>query len=321
MNADLKSIFCRELDEEPQNATSSFICIMNTTIDDVIRVAEQYAVQTRKNFDIFRNGFDEDGNISFEVVGVYPEEVTKFFSQAFSNSIVWTEQLRDDNESISILKNGTEYHEFQAMWIGGEPKKYEALGEHFYDCKVVLIDTETGYSFPLEVTCSEEEYEYFKDLIVAHTSIKKIETLEEVTETVKKYETEKYNTINFGEFLNSQSDPLISAEVSETTKDIFYEMLHISPPVRRCTIDGVQMFCVSEMYDGSYANQYAKVGDKYYTATVDVYDQDTWIHKRLPNLEVMKDVLKSKTDKIQGSDPRQEEMYELSHRHISRKGR
>ena len=111
-------------------------------------------------------------------------------------------------------------------------------------------------------------------------------------------EKKKINkTMDFGEFINSQKDPLISAEVSEITKAEFYEMLHISPPVRLCMIDGVQMFCVSEIYDGSYSNQYAKIGNKYYTATVDVYEQDTWIHKRLPNLDRMKDTLETNVNK------------------------
>ena len=54
---------------------------------------------------------------------------------------------------------------------------------------------------------------------------------------------------------------------------------------------------------------------------VDICDQDTWIHKRLSNLDVMKDVIESKTDKIRNSETKQEEMNELPHRRIGRKER
>lgn len=96
------------------------------------------------------------------------------------------------------------------------------------------------------------------------------------------YENAKYEVMTFDEFLERQKAAMTSGEVTETTEEHFQEMLNILPPLKWCTIAGVQMFCMSEMYTGTYTNQYAKVGDKYYTAMVDVYDQETWIHKRLP---------------------------------------
>lgn len=95
------------------------------------------------------------------------------------------------------------------------------------------------------------------------------------------YENAKYEVMSFDEFLERQKKSLTSGEVTETTEENFNEMLNILPPMKWCTIDGVEMFCMSEMYTGTYTSQYARIGNKYYTAMVDVLDKSTWIHNRL----------------------------------------
>lgn len=95
------------------------------------------------------------------------------------------------------------------------------------------------------------------------------------------YENAKYEVMTFDEFLNRQKVAMTSGEVTETTAEQFNEMLNILPPMKWCTIAGVEMFCLCEMYTGTYTNQYARIGDKYYTAMVDVTDTSTWIHNRL----------------------------------------
>ena len=94
------------------------------------------------------------------------------------------------------------------------------------------------------------------------------------------YENAKYESMTFDKFLELQKKHLIG-EVTETTAEQFNEMLNILPPMKWCTIDGVEMFCMREMYTGTYTNQYARMGDKYYTAMVDITDKNTWINKRL----------------------------------------
>lgn len=96
-----------------------------------------------------------------------------------------------------------------------------------------------------------------------------------------KYENAKYEVMTFDEFLKRQKVAITSGEVTETTAEQFDEMLNILPPLKWCTIDGVEMFCMCEMYTGTFTNQYARIGDKYYTAMVDVTDKSTWIHERL----------------------------------------
>lgn len=97
----------------------------------------------------------------------------------------------------------------------------------------------------------------------------------------KQYENAKYEIMTFDEYLKRQREKMISGPVTEITEERFYEMLDVLPPMKWCTIDGVEMFCMLEMYTGTYTNQYAKIGDKYYTAMVDVTDRTTWIHERL----------------------------------------
>ena len=95
------------------------------------------------------------------------------------------------------------------------------------------------------------------------------------------YEKAKYEVMTFGEFLERQKKSMTGGPVTETTEENYYEMLNVLPPLKWGTIDGVEMFCMSEMYTGTYTNQYAKIGNKFYTAMVDVTDQSTWIHNRL----------------------------------------
>ena len=97
------------------------------------------------------------------------------------------------------------------------------------------------------------------------------------------YEKARYEVMTFGEFLERQKAAMTGGPVSETTEERFQEMLDVLPPLYWCTIDGVQMFCMREMYTGTYTNQYARIGNKYYTAMVDVTDKKTWIHERLKN--------------------------------------
>ena len=55
-----------------------------------------------------------------------------------------------------------------------------------------------------------------------------------------------------------------------------------------CTVEGVEMFCMSEMWTGTYTTQYAhdhRTG-KYYSKMVDVTDRDTWINTYLRGVGV-----------------------------------
>lgn len=91
-----------------------------------------------------------------------------------------------------------------------------------------------------------------------------------------------YKAMTFDEFLCFQRKYYIGRPVVESTEEEFYKQLEVLPPIKWTTINGVEMFCMSEFLTGSYTSQYARVGDKYYAAIVDAYDRSTWIHNRLP---------------------------------------
>lgn len=100
-------------------------------------------------------------------------------------------------------------------------------------------------------------------------------------EEIQKKLDNGFKVMTFDEFQEAQKKKLITGELKEVTEDQYNEMLNILPPLYWVTINGVEMFCMCEMYTGSFTTQYARVGDKYYCTMVDVTDKNTWIHKLL----------------------------------------
>lgn len=99
----------------------------------------------------------------------------------------------------------------------------------------------------------------------------------------KEYLTAKYEMMTFDEYLLRQKKAMVSGEVKEVTKEDFYEALNCLPPLKWCTKSNIEMFCIREMYTGTYTTQYGfnLVDGKYYSTMVDVTDETTWIHNRL----------------------------------------
>ena len=85
------------------------------------------------------------------------------------------------------------------------------------------------------------------------------------------------------EYLKAEREFLLSKELKEITEEEYQEMLNVLPPIKWVTIDDVEMFCMCEMYTGTYSSQYAhdRRADKYYTKLVDVTDTSTWINNIL----------------------------------------
>jgi len=91
--------------------------------------------------------------------------------------------------------------------------------------------------------------------------------------------TQEYKIMTWDEFETLQKDYYVGQPLAETTEESFEDMLNVLPPLKWCTINGVEMFCISEMLTGAYTSQYAKCNEKYYTKIVDVTDKNTWINK------------------------------------------
>lgn len=100
---------------------------------------------------------------------------------------------------------------------------------------------------------------------------------------LKEAEGREYKIMTYVEFEAHQRHMLLAGEPEEISEERFYEQFNVLPPIKWVTIGDVEMFCLCEMWTGSYTNQYAhdhKTG-KFYTKMVDSADRDTWIHKYL----------------------------------------
>ena len=85
--------------------------------------------------------------------------------------------------------------------------------------------------------------------------------------------------MTFEQYQEAQRKHLLDGELTEITEDKFEDALNVLPPICWTTHNNVEMFCMSEMYTGSYTSQYAhdKRTNKYYTKLVDCKDRSTWI--------------------------------------------
>ena len=105
-------------------------------------------------------------------------------------------------------------------------------------------------------------------------------------EDFKKYLEEakkkEYKVMTWDEFQTFKKKFLLDGEIGklkEITEEKFNEMLDVLPPLYWTNHNGIEMFCMSEMYTGTYTSQYAhdeRTG-KYYTKLVDSADRSTWI--------------------------------------------
>lgn len=93
----------------------------------------------------------------------------------------------------------------------------------------------------------------------------------------------RYEAMTWDEYVARQRAHLLAGEPQEVTEEQFMEQLDVLPPLHWCTINGIEMFCMSEMWSGSYTTQYAydRSTGKYYSKTVDSEDRSTWINTYL----------------------------------------
>ncbi len=98
---------------------------------------------------------------------------------------------------------------------------------------------------------------------------------------VEELEQESYSIMTLEDFDKKHDASYLAMPIEEITEEQYEEMFNILPPMRWCTIKGVEMFCMSEMQSGSITNQYARAGDRYYTGYVDILDKSTWLCERL----------------------------------------
>lgn len=137
-----------------------------------------------------------------------------------------------------------------------------------------LHDGETEDQLIQRANASKE-----KEIASWTRNIKQYQDVEEFKSHLKAAQEKEYRVMTWDEFEQFQRVFLLDRELTEITAEIFYDMLNVLPPLYWIENNGIEMFCMSEMYTGTYTNQYAhdKRTDKYYTKLVDSADKSTWI--------------------------------------------
>lgn len=118
------------------------------------------------------------------------------------------------------------------------------------------------------------------------------ESAEEILAKAQRHhEGENLRIMTFAEFEALDRELTLARELREVDEETFDEMLGVLPPLkwvnRTCERLGVGVneFCMSEFEHGPYTQQYARAfvdgKTRYYSATVDYFDESTWIHNRL----------------------------------------
>jgi hypothetical protein len=92
-----------------------------------------------------------------------------------------------------------------------------------------------------------------------------------------------YEVTTFENFYKKQREYFLNLPLREIDEEEFDEALNVLPPLKWCTRNNIEMFCCSEMYSGSFTEQYAhnKTNNIYYSKMVDCRDSETWIDKIL----------------------------------------
>ena len=90
----------------------------------------------------------------------------------------------------------------------------------------------------------------------------------------------KYQIMTYDEFLQTERERFVKSPISEIDEERFEEMLNVLPPLKWCSINNIEMFCMSEMLTGPYTSQYLhdKNNNKFYHKIVDITDRETWGH-------------------------------------------
>ena len=94
---------------------------------------------------------------------------------------------------------------------------------------------------------------------------------------------EQYDVMPYSEFRTRERSAILAGEPDEIAPVLFDEMLDVLPPLAWYTSDGIEYFCCSEFFTGSYTHQYARVKStgKCYCKYVDYSDRSTWMENIL----------------------------------------
>lgn len=102
-------------------------------------------------------------------------------------------------------------------------------------------------------------------------------------QSAEEYDRARYEIMTWEQFSKLEREALLGDPIQRVTEEDFNDALDVLPPLRWETHNGVNEFCMSEMWTGTYTTQYAHVlgTDEYYCKMVDCRDRSTWIHNIL----------------------------------------
>lgn len=112
-----------------------------------------------------------------------------------------------------------------------------------------------------------------------------------LAQAMAKHPNEEYQIMTFDEFDALDRELTLAIGVHEVDEETFNEMLNVLPPLK--WVDRisekhntkVNEFCMSEFDHSVFTQQYARAfidgKTRYYSATVDYFDESTWIHNRI----------------------------------------
>ena len=152
----------------------------------------------------------------------------------------------------------------------------------------VIIYSDNGewsvYSFLNESQNEKEELERLKkehkEELKRYENNKKYD-LQYWSNRIEKEKNRIYKVTTFEEFEKLEREYYLNKPLKEISEEEYNYALNVLPPLKWCTINGVEEFLMSEFYTGVYTTQYARYNNKYYCKMVDAYDKTTWIHNIL----------------------------------------
>lgn len=118
-----------------------------------------------------------------------------------------------------------------------------------------------------------------RDIASWTRNVEQYPDVEDFRNYLKSAQEKEYKVMTWKEFKQFQKSFLFDDELTEITAEVFEDMLGVLSPLYWTEYNDIEMFCISEMYTGTYTNQYAhdKRTNKYYTKMVDSADKSTWI--------------------------------------------
>jgi len=109
-------------------------------------------------------------------------------------------------------------------------------------------------------------YDFFETLNNARISCTKLNA----------EESTNYSILRYGQFLKLEKASILKP-ATKITKEKFWEMLEILPPLNWIQNGEYESFCMSEFWTSSYTQSYGRCDDEYIEKMVDYSDSSTFI--------------------------------------------